>query len=318
MARRPRPSRIRPTPESDTSTAPQPPGAATQEPNGTEGSDAATAPADGKPKTTVLINIDKSSQEMTVFVDGVEKYSWPVSTGRPEYATPSGNYKPTSMNEMWYSKQWDNSPMPHSIFFMKDGHAIHGTHEVKNLGKAASHGCVRLSPQNATTLYTLVKDTGMENVDVVLTGETPGGEGPRVADRPARQQYDVYPPWFAPGGQLLSAAAAAESGVACSGGAGSRTVRRAITCRVATTTIIAASALAATEPISMDEKTIDQAAMGRLAKALVFICGADHPTTVALKTAAESGSERDIKNARTLFLRLKPGDRRAALAMLAD
>ena len=68
----------------------------------------------------------------------------------------------------------------------------------------------------------------------------------------------------------------------------------------------------------MDEKAIDQAAMGRLAKALVFICGADHPTTVALKAAAESGSERDIKNARTLFLRLKPGDRRAALAMLTD
>jgi hypothetical protein len=68
----------------------------------------------------------------------------------------------------------------------------------------------------------------------------------------------------------------------------------------------------------MDEKAIDQAAMVRLAKALVFICGPDHPTTVALKAAAESGSERDIKNARTLFLRLKSGDRRAALAMLAD
>jgi hypothetical protein len=68
----------------------------------------------------------------------------------------------------------------------------------------------------------------------------------------------------------------------------------------------------------MDENAIDQAAMGRLAKAMVFICGADHPTTVALKTAAESGSARDIKNARTLFLRLKPGDRRAALAMLGD
>jgi hypothetical protein len=68
----------------------------------------------------------------------------------------------------------------------------------------------------------------------------------------------------------------------------------------------------------MDENAIDQAAMGRLAKALVSICGADHPTTVALKAAAESGSARDIKNARTLFLRLKPGDRRAALAMLGD
>jgi hypothetical protein len=68
----------------------------------------------------------------------------------------------------------------------------------------------------------------------------------------------------------------------------------------------------------MDEKAIDSAAMGRLAKALDFICGPTHPTTVALKAAAESGSERDIKNARTLFLRLKPGDRRAALAMLGD
>ncbi len=68
----------------------------------------------------------------------------------------------------------------------------------------------------------------------------------------------------------------------------------------------------------MEEAKIDRAAMGRLAKALAFICGPDHPTTVALKAAAESGAEQDIKNARTLFLRLKPGDRRAALTMLAD
>jgi hypothetical protein len=68
----------------------------------------------------------------------------------------------------------------------------------------------------------------------------------------------------------------------------------------------------------MEEKAIDQAAMGRLAKALVFICGTDHPTTIALQAAARSGSERDIKNARTLFLRLKPGDRRAALAMIGE
>ncbi len=68
----------------------------------------------------------------------------------------------------------------------------------------------------------------------------------------------------------------------------------------------------------MEEAMFDRAAMGRLAKALVFICGPDHSTTVALKAAAESGSEQDIKKARTLFLRLKPGDRRAALTMLAD
>ena len=68
----------------------------------------------------------------------------------------------------------------------------------------------------------------------------------------------------------------------------------------------------------MEEVKIDRAAMGRLAKALVFVCGPDHPTTVALKAAAESGSEQDIKKARTLFLRLKPGYRRAALIMVAD
>jgi hypothetical protein len=68
----------------------------------------------------------------------------------------------------------------------------------------------------------------------------------------------------------------------------------------------------------MDETAIDRAAMGRLAKALVFICGADHSTTVALKAAAESGSERDIKKARALFLKLKPGHRRAAMTMLDD
>jgi hypothetical protein len=68
----------------------------------------------------------------------------------------------------------------------------------------------------------------------------------------------------------------------------------------------------------MDETSIDRTAMGRLAKALVFICGADHPTTAALGKAAETGTERDIKAARTLFMRMKPGDRRAALAMIDD
>jgi Ribonuclease G/E len=68
----------------------------------------------------------------------------------------------------------------------------------------------------------------------------------------------------------------------------------------------------------MDESTIDRAAMARLAKALQFICGADHPTTVALRTAAESGTERDIKSARSQFMKLKPGDRRAALTMIND
>ncbi len=66
--------------------------------------------------------------------------------------------------------------MPHSIFFMKDGHAIHGSYDLKNLGRPVSHGCVRISPENAATLYELVKENGLENTQVVLTGVSPGGE----------------------------------------------------------------------------------------------------------------------------------------------
>jgi lipoprotein-anchoring transpeptidase ErfK/SrfK len=155
--------------------------------------------ASQEPASKIVINIDKSKQEMTVFVDGVEQYSWPVSTGKRGYSTPSGTYTATSMNEMWYSKEWDNAPMPHAIFFMKDGHAIHGSLEVKNLGKPASHGCVRISPANATKLFALVKENGLQNTQVVLAGTTPGGEA-NVASEPANPRYGEADPWgYGPG-----------------------------------------------------------------------------------------------------------------------
>ena len=144
-------------------------------------------PGPKKTGSAILININKAKQKMTVFVDGIEKYQWPVSTGRTGYSTPSGTYTATSMNEIWYSKEWDNSPMPHSIFFIKDGHAIHGSYEVKNLGKPVSHGCVRISPENATTLYALVKQNGLANTQVVLTGVTKGGDS-KFARAPAQAQ----------------------------------------------------------------------------------------------------------------------------------
>ena len=150
----------------------------------------------------IHINIDKSRQKMTVSLDGVEKYVWPVSTGQAGYSTPSGTYTATSMNEIWYSKEWDNAPMPHSVFFRKDGYAIHGSYEVKNLGRPASHGCVRISPANATTLYALVKKIGLKNTEVVLTGVTPGGEykvarpeGPRYGQAAESDNYYAQPQW---------------------------------------------------------------------------------------------------------------------------
>jgi len=143
---------------------------------GEEESQAATREASSA-ASTILINIDKTKQRMTVLVNGAEQFDWRVSTGLPGYATPSGSYSAESMNEMWYSREWDDAPMPHSVFFTKKGHAIHGTNEVRRLGKPASHGCVRLDPRNAATLYDLIKRNGLENTDVVLVGHTPGGEG---------------------------------------------------------------------------------------------------------------------------------------------
>jgi lipoprotein-anchoring transpeptidase ErfK/SrfK len=159
------------------------------------GSQPESNPRTKKAGLALLININKNKQEMTIFLDGIEKYHWPVSTGRAGYSTPSGTYTATSMNEIWYSKQWDNSPMPHSIFFMKDGHAVHGSYEVKNLGKAVSHGCVRISPENATTLYALVEANGLENTQVVLTGVTPGGEF-KLARGQAGPEWGFFGPSF--------------------------------------------------------------------------------------------------------------------------
>ena len=133
--------------------------------------------------SSVLIAIDKTTQKMSVFIEGTKKYDWRVSTGRPGYSTPSGTYTATSMNEVWYSKEWDNAPMPHAIFFMTDGHAVHGSYEVKSLGKPVSHGCVRIAPENASILYALVGKNGLKNTQVVLTGVTPGGEY-KIAGQP--------------------------------------------------------------------------------------------------------------------------------------
>jgi hypothetical protein len=121
----------------------------------------------------VLITIDKSAQYMTVEVDGAPRYQWPISSGRRGYATPGGTFAPFRLEEDHYSKEWDEAPMPHSIFFTREGHAIHGTLEVKRLGAAASHGCVRLAPANAATLFALVKAEGLRRTKVVVMGTEP-------------------------------------------------------------------------------------------------------------------------------------------------
>jgi hypothetical protein len=126
--------------------------------------------ASGAAQAKVAITIDKDTQQMTVAVDGVARYHWPVSSGIPSRETPSGSFRAFRMEEDHYSKEFDDAPMPHSIFFTKIGHAIHGTDSEGRLGTPASHGCVRLSKANASTLYALVQSEGVLNTTVTLTG----------------------------------------------------------------------------------------------------------------------------------------------------
>jgi hypothetical protein len=120
----------------------------------------------------VAITVDKDSQRMTVAVDGVERYHWPVSSGLPSYETPNGSFRTFRMEADHFSKEFDDAPMPHAIFFTKQGHAIHGTDSVSRLGNPASHGCVRLSRDNASTLYALVQQEGVLNTTVTLSGSS--------------------------------------------------------------------------------------------------------------------------------------------------
>ena len=151
----------------------------------------------------VLINVDKSSQQMTVSVDGAPRYHFTVSTGRPGLGTPSGTFHPQRMAATWFSKEYYNSPMPHSIFF-HGGFAIHGSYEISQLGGPASHGCIRLHPDNAATLYELVQQQGMEATTIVVSGELTGrrmpaaGEYPPTYGQPAYGQptYGTYPPAY--------------------------------------------------------------------------------------------------------------------------
>src|SRR4030088_2450793 len=128
--------------------------------------------ATGAARANVSITVDKNAQLMTVAVDGVERYHWPVSTGLPSYETPNGSFRTFRMEEDHYSKEFDDAPMPHSLFFTKIGHAIHGTDWVSRPGNPASHGCVRLSRANASTLYALVEKEGVLNTTVTLTGSS--------------------------------------------------------------------------------------------------------------------------------------------------
>ena len=119
----------------------------------------------------IVVTVNKSAQQLTVEVDGSRIHRWPVSTGRWGYNTPNGSYRPQWLARKWFSRKYDWSPMPYSIFF-NEGYAIHGSYEVSRLGRPASHGCIRLHPKNAAVLFALVKDR-KDDTSIVVTGQAP-------------------------------------------------------------------------------------------------------------------------------------------------
>jgi hypothetical protein len=158
----------------------------------------------------VVVTIDKSTQHMSISVNGTPRHNFVISTGRAGYGTPNGTYHPERLARTWFSKKYYNSPMPHSIFF-HGGYAIHGSYEISRLGGPASHGCVRLHPSNAATLYALVQQEGARNTTIVVTGSNPAGRHPEMPQGGSRsygeeagssyyQQPPAYqqPPSYAP------------------------------------------------------------------------------------------------------------------------
>lgn len=151
--------------------------------------DKAVAPPP-KPSPTVVIAVDLTQQKMIVSENGAQKFAWPISSGRVNgYQTPNGTFRPQWMAKMWHSRKYDDAPMPNSIFFT-GGFAIHATAAYSQLGHPASHGCVRLSPTNAATLFKLVQKHGMDKTKIIVRGVTPANEPP-VARLEARNLQRV-------------------------------------------------------------------------------------------------------------------------------
>ena len=140
-------------------------------------------------RAEVVVTVDKTAQRLTVEVDGSSRYRWPVSTARWGYSTPNGSYRPQWLARKWFSRKYDWSPMPYSIFF-NEGYAIHGSYEISHLGRPASHGCIRLHPENAAVLFALVKGH-MQDTRIVVTGE---GPAPRVRAREQDFARNAQPP----------------------------------------------------------------------------------------------------------------------------
>ena len=115
----------------------------------------------------LVAKVDLSSQTMTVTHGGVVKYRWKVSTARRGKVTPTGSWSAKWLSRHHRSSRYNNAPMPYSIFY-SGNFAVHGTNQVKALGRPASSGCIRLHPSNAAKLFALVQREGLRNTRIVV------------------------------------------------------------------------------------------------------------------------------------------------------
>lgn len=138
-----------------------------------------------KPAITLRAKIDLTNQTVTISEHGNSLHVWKISSGTQDFRTPTGTFRPQWMAKMWYSKKYDDAPMPHSVFF-KDGVALHATQATHLLGRPASHGCVRLAPKNAEKFYALVQKHGMTQTQIHVFGEP--RFAPAVAKRDRQDQ----------------------------------------------------------------------------------------------------------------------------------
>lgn len=142
------------------------------------------------PPPTLTASIDLARQKMTVSVNGEPRYSWPISSGTQRYATPTGNFYPQWTAKMWYSRKYDNAPMPHAVF-INGGVAVHGTSHLSALGRPASHGCIRLAPANAKTFYNLVQRHGLTMTKVSVHGRPNWGSDAVASRRERERRHEV-------------------------------------------------------------------------------------------------------------------------------
>jgi hypothetical protein len=179
----------------------------------------------GSARAELVVSVSKSQQQAAVVVDGEEFYRWPVSTGTRGHETPVGSFRPTRLERHWYSRQYSLTTMPWAMFFHR-GYAMHGTMEAYNLGHPASHGCVRLRPDKAAILYSLMRHQGLANTKVVVmdgplpppsgaqpmaAAGSPVGDGPAPVAAAADENSEHETAYAAKSHQALAAVSADEA-----------------------------------------------------------------------------------------------------------